>query len=487
MKVLFLAKGQESLSIEYLSAVLKRAGHEVKLLFDPGLDDLLGFLDFKFLKLRNEEWYIHQIRTFEPTLICFSALTNLYSFVKEKAALIKKHLTIPIAVGGIHPTILPEYVLKNPDIDMICIGEGDEAIVELADRMEKGVDYFSVRNFWFKKDGKIVKNPIRPLLEDLDSLPFPDREIFYQYGCFAGTLYVITGRGCPFTCSYCCHHFLQKMYRQKGKYVRRRSIENVILELEECIRKFKVKTVYSMDDTFTLDEDWIEDFCREYQQRINLPLYCHIRPGTVSQRMIDNLKRANCSSVFFGTDSGNEEMRFKLMNRRIKDKAIIEDAELLKKNGFKITTSAMFCLPHETEQQMIDTVNLIRNMKSDYAYTYIYYPFPQTDSFQYCVENDLMNNTTVEKIYEGEGSFHKASLIKSDHHEIAQILKNILPFNIKFPKLNFLADFIIKKKLVTLSKLIFMITVPLTYAEYGRNKMREIISIAKVSMQQSRR
>jgi len=481
MKILFLAKGQESFSIECLSASLKRAGHEVDLLFDPGLDDLLGFMDFTFLKTDNDEQYIKRIKKFDPDLICFSVLTNLYSFVREKAALIKRHFSVPILAGGIHPTIAPEYVLKNPDIDMICIGEGDEAIVELADTMERGLDYYPVRNLWFKKEGDIIKNPLRPLIQDLDALPFPDRDIFYQYGCFAGTLYIITGRGCPFTCSYCCHHFLQKMYRGQGTYVRRRSVENVIRELEQEVASRTVKTIYSMDDTFTLDDDWIEEFSLQYNKRVNLPLYCHVRPGTVSQRMVDNLKRANCMSVFYGIDSGNEDMRYRLLNRRVPNSVIIDGARTLKKNSITVTTSAIFCLPDETPGQMMDTVNIIKDIQSDYAYTYMFYPFPGTDSFTYCAEHNLLDAPTIEKIYEGQGSFHKKSLISSGHHDLAQVLKNILPFYVKFPRLSFLSNIIIKQRLVLLSKLIFLLTVPLTYADYGRNKIREILSVARAS------
>lgn len=479
MKILFFAKGHESLTIEYLSAILKKAGHKVELLFDPGLDDLLGFFDLKFLKFRNDDFYIKKIKASDPDLIGFSCFSNLYPFVKEKVAFIKKHFDIPIVVGGIHPTLIPDYVIKNPDIDMICMGEGDEAIVELADKMERGVNYFDVANFWFKKNGQILKNPIRPLLQNLDSVPFPDRDLFYQYGCFAGTIYLLKGRGCPFTCSYCYNHCLQRMYRKKGKYVRQRSVENVILELEECIKKYQVKRIYSMDDTFALVEGWIEEFSQQYQRRINLPFFCHVRPGTLSKRIANSLKEANCKYVFYGIDSGNEQMRNQIMNRPMKNSVIIDDAKLLKENGIKIIASAMFGLPNETKQQMIDTVNLIKEIKGDFAYTYIYYPFPNTDSFKYCLEHHLIDEEAVEKIFNGESSIHKYSFLHSDNNDFVQVLKYILPFYIKFSNLKPLADWIIDRQFLTLGKLVFILTAPFTYSEYGRTRIREVISVAK--------
>ncbi len=479
MKILFFAKGQESISIESLSAALKKNGHQVDLAFDPGLDDILGFLDIGFLKAGSNDWFLKKIESFQPDLICFSCLTNLYAFVKEKASVIKKRFNIPVAVGGIHPTILPEQVIKNPDIDMICLGEGDEAIVELAEKMEKGSDYYNTENFWFRKNGSVIKNPIRPLIQDLDSLPFPDRELFYQYGCFAGTFYLVSGRGCPFSCSYCCHHFLQGLYRGKGRYVRRRSVDNIIKEIALCAEKHEIKSVYSIDDTFTLDNEWIEEFSLRYREKINLPLYCHVRPGTVTQRMIDSLKRANCRSVFFGVDSGNEDMRFNIMNRKIKNSVILEQARFLRDNGIKITTSAIFGLPDETEKQMFDTMKLIMDIKSDLSYSFIFYPFPNTDSYKYCIENNLLDPADHEKIINGEGSFHKTSLIKQDNAELAEILKNLLPFCVKFRFLAPVVLWLIKKRCLALSKLIFILTVPITYSRYGRNKIREIMSIAR--------
>jgi len=252
-----------------------------------------------------------------------------------------------------------------------------------------------------------------------------------------------------------------------------------MLELEECVRKYNVKTVYSMDDLFTLDEDWIEAFAEEYQKRINLPLFCHVRPGTVTPRMVNSLKKANCNSVFYGIDSGNEQMRYQLLNRRMKNDAIIASARLLKESGFRLTTSSIFCLPDETREQMLDTVNLVKAVKSDYAYTYIYYPFPNTESFDYCVENNLLDKETIAKIYDGEGSFHKDSLLKSGEFQFAQNLKYLLPLSVKFPWLSPLINIIIKNNLTWLGKTLFLITAPITHAEFGRAKIKEIISIAR--------
>ena len=160
-----------------------------------------------------------------------SFLSTMNSFIKSTTSILKENFDIPILIGGGHPTVLPEYVISDHNVDMICIGEGEGAIVELADRMEKNQDYSNILNLWIKTDKGIVKNTIRPLLQDLDSLPFPDRDLFYRYGCFAGNLYFISGRGCPFQCTYCCEHSFREIYKGRGKYNRLSSIYNIISEL----------------------------------------------------------------------------------------------------------------------------------------------------------------------------------------------------------------------------------------------------------------
>ncbi|RMF94482.1 MAG: radical SAM protein [Candidatus Schekmanbacteria bacterium] len=483
MRVLFFAVGQELLGIEYLSSALKKDGHEVELAFDPGLDNFLGFIDVGVLKkLSGDKWYLEKIKSFKPDLIGFSCLTNLYSFACEKARKIKEHFDIPIVIGGIHPTILPDYVMENGNFDILCIGEADEAFPELLRKMQKEEGYYDTKNFWFRKNGTIIKNDVRPLIQDLDSLPFADRELFYKYGCFTGTLYFISGRGCPFSCSYCCHHFLQKKYKGLGKYVRKRSVDNILSEIKPCLEKYKVKSLYSMDDLFTINTEWIKEFSEKYRKISDLPIYCHVRPGTLNREIAKALADANCTSVFYGIDSGSTYIRNNIMNRKIKDEDIISNAKLLKEYGIKITTSAIFCLPDETEEQMFETVEIMKKIKADYLYTYIYYPFPNTESFNYCVEKGLLDEETLEKVKNGEGSFHKKPLIKSKYADLAQVLKSIAPLYVKFPFLAPLVKFLIRKRLIKLSEIVFFLTAPFTYAHFGREKMKEFISLFRMAL-----
>ncbi len=476
MKVLFCAKGQETLAIEYISAALKEAGHRVELLFEPEFDGGMGFLPpygMKLLQRKNR--FLDAIKTFDPDLIAFSCPLNIYPFVKKTARLIKLHFSIPIVVGGGHPTLAPDYLMQNPDIDIVCIGEGEEPMVELADKMERGIDYSDTRNFWFRKNGSLIKNEVRPLLEDLDRLPFPDRDLFYHHGCFAGNLYFVAGRGCPFQCTYCCQHAFQQTYRGKGKYVRLRSVENVIQELEVCIKTYDVQHIHSEDDTFTIHHQWLHDFCDEYKKQINVPLYCHVRPGTLSADLLQRMKKAGCEAVFFGIDSGCEELRKSLLKRDISNDTIYSQAKLIKEAGIRLASASMFGLPGETPQQMHETFRMAIDIQSDFAYDSIFYPFYGTELYDYAVQNGYLNEKNQHDIKEGLGSPYQYPLLTGEHNDLAMTMKNCLPAYARFASLRPFLDLVIKKRWLKLSGLVNLLLTPFSYAFMGRLKRKEIL------------
>jgi len=186
MKILFIAFGQESFATEYLSAALKKEGHEVKLHFNPNVGNFIGFLSVDFLtKISDEKILLKTIREFKPDLIGISCLTNFYSLATKNAQIIKKHFDIPIVIGGIHPTSLPEYVIENNNFDMLCIGEGEEALVELVNKMQNKDDIYNTKNFWFRRNGNIIKKRGYVLsLRTLILFHFPTENFFINMDFF---------------------------------------------------------------------------------------------------------------------------------------------------------------------------------------------------------------------------------------------------------------------------------------------------------------
>jgi len=485
MKILFIAKGQETLAIEYLSSALKEAGHTVRLLFLPDLDGSMGFLQHSFFEsFLTEGFILKSIKKIDPDLIAFSCPLNLYPFVKRTARLIKENFSIPIIAGGGHPTLAPEHILRNQDIDFVCVGEGEGCLVELSGRIQsRQQDYSGIKNLGFRQDGRIVVNPVRPLNANLDSLPFPDRDLFYRHGCFAGTIYFVAGRGCPFSCTYCCQHAFRDIYRNKGPYVRFRSVENVIKELQHCISKYSVERIHSEDDLFCNNEKWLSDFCDEYKEKIKVPLYCHYRPGTLSGNMIKKLKSAGCRVMYLGIDSGSREVRQQLLNRKVEDREMYEQASLIKKAGLELACPSMYGMPGERADQMLQTFEMLKKVNADYVYATIYYPFYGTKLYDYSIKKGYLPVAKAERIKEGEGSPYLESMLESPDKDLAMILKNTVPAYMRFRILRPLLDIIIGKRLFKLSHAVNFFLTPFSYGHVGKIKRKEILKTLLVFLQ----
>lgn len=428
VRVLFTYKGPEHLGIEYLSACLKKAGHKVDLLIDPSMDVYLNSNVQGTNQQRIMERFLLKVKRYKPDLLAFSAVTNSILWNTDIMTEYRKHTDVPIIIGGVHPTILPEQTLKRTPANIVCVGEGEDAFVELADRMEAGKEYKDIPNIWVKeKDGSIVRNEKRPLKEDLDSLPFPDRDIFAQYGMLGDRAYILTGRGCPYQCTYCFNHVYRELYKGKGKWVRRRSAENVLEELRQYKAKYGLRSVHFLDDDFTLEGGWLKDFCQKYKAEFNLPFHALIRANHVKPDVIVALKSANCVDLGFGLEAGAPEIRNGVMKRNMNDETILHAAKLIKMAGINLSTFNMFGMPGETAEQMMKTVNMNYKIETDSIFAYIFYPFPGTQLLDICYDKGMITDEVYEDILNGKGGYHIKSVINQPYEDFAREAKFILP------------------------------------------------------------
>jgi len=277
MKILFVYPeiGEQRYypGVSSVVAYLAHAGHEISYLSIIGMPSKKDFT--ARIKVENPD-----IVAFSSTSLVFDRIVTLSGWVKENADI----LTI---CGGTHPTIEPERVISCDTIDFVCVGEGEEALGELCSRLEQRKSVTNIANIWAKEGGIIHKNPIRPLISNLDELPFQDRKItqYEQTHDFKvtkrGTF--MTSRGCPYRCSYCCNIALRRLYRGAGKYVRYRSVENVVEEVELVISKFPtIEYIAFHDDILPLRISWFDKFCHIYSERISLPIEMNCRPELIS-------------------------------------------------------------------------------------------------------------------------------------------------------------------------------------------------------------
>lgn len=476
MRILFYCCGSENLGVEALSAYLKQAGHEVGLLFDPQPGNNFYFNIPVLNKCVSKETLLRKAQRFNPELIAVSFLTNQLVAVRSFMQYLKKHLNVPVIAGGIHATALPEELIKENWVDMLCVGEGEGAMEELAGKMSHKDDISHIANLWVKeKDGTVVKNPVRPLIQNLDTLPIPDKSLFAHYGVISGRLMVMTSRGCPYSCSYCINSYRDKIYENQN-YLRRKSVSDTLEELRYYKKLYNPAFIQFYDDVFSYDISWLRAFNERYTKEIALPYECYITPSTAGEETVSLLKDSGCVSVIMGVQSGSEDVRKKYLNRNYSNEKVIEAAQRIRKHGLKLITEYIFGLPDDDYNTMISSYELNDKLNARYAGSFIFYPFARTELTEYCLSKGYLSAENTKKAHEGLSSMHHFnSLIKSPDKELVYKFYALLPLYNKanrFFKKRLLKQ--LNKKWGLRHKIINAFSVPLIDVSYVLNKVLRI-------------
>lgn len=359
--------------IRTISAVLKKAGHEVKTIFATLSED------YSRNYTKSE---LNQILA----LCNGSQLIGINSFAstsKRAARIIsflKNRINAPIVYGGVHATISPEDCIKYSDI--VCIGEGEGAIVELANAIEKEKKIEKIENLWIKHQNKIIKNPIRNLIDNLDSLPLPDYDLqdhyilenkkirnFTEYD-IGGQIFFLTGRGCPYGCDYCSNSLFNELYKDKRKKVLRwNSPEYIINGIITFKKRFPTLGYFDIrDDTFSLRplED-IKKFCKIYKEKVNMRFKCLGDPKTISDEKIKLLVDAGCTDIIIGIQ-GSERVNLEIYHRNQKDEYVLNAANILNKykNKLAVMYDVITCNPYENPEDIINLIRLLQKIPKPY-------------------------------------------------------------------------------------------------------------------------
>jgi radical SAM superfamily enzyme YgiQ (UPF0313 family) len=321
---------------------------------------------------------------------------------------------VKILWGGSHSTILPEECMKHADV--VCVGEGEEAIVEFMDAIDFGRDYSDIKNLWVNTESGVKQNPIRPLIQDLDSVPWP---VFGDEGKSAvivdrvingdpkyimsdvASYFIISSRGCPFSCDFCCNSALRKIYKGAGAYVRKRSPENVIAELEYAKENLDLVYVAFMDELFTMDIKWTREVCSLYSEKINLPFTCEVHPDTIDEEMAGVLGRAGVCSVVIGVQSGSERTRDEVFNRKVSNKQVLESARLLHDIGAIAHYDFILDNPYETKEDLAEAFQLLLELPRPTSLEIFSLRFfPRTNITERALNDGIINEEDIEGVVE---------------------------------------------------------------------------------------
>jgi len=415
-KVAFVQRNlNENLGAMYLSALLKRAGHEVECFIEP-----------------QEGSLIEAVAAYRPDIIGFTVFSGMHRWCLDVACKLKRPNNI-IVFGGPHPTFFPKVILEDC-VDVICVGEGEEAMVELADSFGGMGRIQGIRNLHVKVSGRVVANEVRPLIGDLDSLPDPDRGLFYKYKHLRNNSRktFMTSRGCPYGCTFCFNAGLRRLYEGKGQYVRFRSAVSVVDEILGVKGKYGLKSVFFQDDTFILDKKRLFRLLDEYRKRVNLPFTCLVRADLVDEGTVVALRGAGCVCVQFGIESGVEETRNKLLKKGVTDAQIFETARLLKKHGIRFKTYNILRLPYETIGDAFRTVELNSLIGADYPWASLLLPYPGTELAECMLRGGMLpGGYDVDGL---TGSFFNIKNPKRSDWEFIN-LQRLFFWAVKFPRL----------------------------------------------------
>jgi len=366
--LLFIIKeiDNEPHGIMHISALLKQEGHRTSLAVATVDDPIEVALRLK------------------PDVVGYTVYTGTQNYYLDLNCDIKAQLPGVFSIfGGPHPTFFPEMI-EHGGVDGICIGEGEHATLDLLNALQTGSEISDIPNWHFNLNGEIVRNPVRPLLTSaqLDELPFPDRDLLYDVHPASRRNKIrpfITGRGCPYSCTYCFNKAYRELYQGLGKAIRRRSVGDVIREIKAVRKRYPLEFITFMDDTFVLNHQWLQEFAIRYKAGVGLPFWCQVRADLVTDEMMALFKDAGCVSVSFGLEAGNDRLRNAILKRDMSREQILEASRIFRRHGIAFMTNNMLGLPTGSLGTDFETLELNVQCRPSYANVFLFQPYPKTE------------------------------------------------------------------------------------------------------------
>lgn len=381
-----IASNQHPINLLYIaSSLIEKGGYKVEI------------WDFEINNLTKEKIY-NKISKIKPDIVGISCMTPLMISANEIAKSVKKASPkTEIVVGGSHPSALPIETLKEfKNFDIVIIGEGEETFLELANRISRGKSLKGVKGIAYRKNKKIILEKPRPLTYNLDSIPFPARELLdleaYRGAGRPGLSHrvmritqIFTSRGCPYQCIFCATHITHP-----GR-IRFRSVKNILEEIKECKEKLSINHFTIHDDTFNLIPERVKELCKGLKE-LGITWDCDTRVNMVDRESIKMMAMSGCIRIAFGVESGSPRI-LKLIKKGITIPEVINAFKWAKESGIQTSAYFMICShPSETIEEIRMTKRLIRKIEPDFANVGISCPYPGTELRKIMKEKHLFIN-----------------------------------------------------------------------------------------------
>ncbi len=425
------------LGLVYLATYIsERTHHQIKI------------IDTTF---HSRHWRSHvrsQIEEFKPDVIGFSVFSVLWDYSQQIARDIRTYWNVPHIFGGYQAVMDPEPTIESDVVDVICTGEGEHTLAEYLDTLEQKKPLKGVKGIWFKEGGKVIKNDFRPAIPDLDTLPFPNWDLFddiEKYLFFLGRLYAIGTRGCPYRCSFCAETSLEVTFA--GKRWRERSPEKYVEEISYQYEKYKNRGMvgaHLFDTVFSFNDQWLDRWTAQYRVKgldKKLPFTVFVRPDNKNAAPLKILKlaEAGCAQVRMGIESGDDSIRkAELKKPGCTNTGIYEIVAKLNDAGILAKTYSIIGFPHDTEGSVRRTIRFADNPMVQTQFVLSYTPIQGTPMAMKMKEG--MNSKGTKNVH----SFHFSGGVKNSNYSRwfvdRMLLWCYLYFGTKQAAASFLAD-----------------------------------------------
>lgn len=406
MHITFVGIGWEQLGVSLLSALAKEQGHQVDLVFSVSLFNDRCHLTHGHLSsaFDDTQFVLREIERRSPDVLVFSPISGTYRWMlnvaKESKRLLPKVKTV---FGGVHSTAVPGRVIANPEIDYVCVGEGDIAFLEILKAIDLGGQREPIINTRFRSpDGNIVSGEQDGFIQDLDSLPIFDKTIWEDYMQYNETYITMGSRGCPYRCTFCFNSFFANLPREPGSgYVRYRSVDHLLYELQIAKKRYDFKLVEFFDDVFTLNKNWLKEFAYKYKKEIGIPyqIFTHIK--CIDEEVAKWLAGSGCRSAQIGVQSMDDEYKKRFLNRRETIYDVEKAIKFMDQYKIRAKFDHMFGLPLEPIEAQEKAKQFYAEYPPYRVQTYWVNLYPGTEMLAQCHRDGIITDEEINRLEEG--------------------------------------------------------------------------------------
>jgi radical SAM superfamily enzyme YgiQ (UPF0313 family) len=371
-----------------LLALLRKRGHHL---------DLLGLARFDLEATKSAlARALPQLIYADIAAVCVGAARRTFEYIQQ-------HEFLPIVAGGAYPTVQPADSLSLPGVQAAALGEPDASLVTYLERIKDPTVGQVVSGVWARDERGLARPDLPPLVEDLGSLPFPERDLFdcARHVQQTGEIAIAVGRGCPQQCAYCINDWLETIYAERGIWVRRRTPEHVIAELHWLRERYTgVRRVRFLDHAFALDGAWLARFLPLYRERVGLPFRCHLRLNTADPGLAGALAAAGAAQADVELISASNFIRNEIFDMNLGGSQIEAAFAALRAAGLRVRATVYLGAPYESEASLAETRELLLRLRPELPDIRLYYPWPGTRALEICHDNGWLH-------VRGEEQYHQ--------------------------------------------------------------------------------